>query len=88
MPFLQCYDSADAEAGGERNRLKTKVIYFTDADTLQMNAGEWRLDEMRGLSAVALASEGEPTLGVVTGPMADVIEQLQQKVRVVRAMQS
>jgi hypothetical protein len=88
VPFLQCYDAADAGAGGERNRLKTKVIYFTDADTLQMNAGEWRLDEVRGLSAVALASEGEPTLGVVTGPMADVVEQLQQKVRVVRAMQS
>jgi hypothetical protein len=88
VPFLQCYDAADARVGGARNRAKTKVLYLTDTDTLEANAVAWRLPEVRMLAAVGTIEDAEPTLGVVTGPLAAVEEQLQQKVRVVKAMQS
>ena len=88
MPFVQYYDAADARVGGERNIMKTKVLYYTDVDTLEVNAAAWRLDEVRTVATVGTADTAEPTLGVVTGALSHVEEQLQQKVLVVKAMQT
>ena len=76
MPFVQCYDAADARVGGERNIMKTKMLYCTDVDTLEVDAAAWRLDEVRTIATVGTADTAEPTLGVVTGALSHAEEQL------------
>ena len=88
LSFLTTFDDENPKVGAERNRLKTKVFYMTDADTLETNATPWQLDGVRALATVATIAEVEPTLGVVTGEPEAVEEQLRQKVEVVKAMQT
>ncbi len=90
-PFLGHFDVANACVDGvpvhaERNLIKSEVIYYADAATLEANAQAWELDEVRRLAQVSTADEASLTLGVTTGPSGAVREQLAQKVKVVRAM--
>ena len=88
IPYMAYFDVENPKVGAERNIPKTKVLYLADAATMEANAVEWRLDEVRAVATVMSADESEPTLGVVTGSRAAVGSQLQQKVEVVRAIQS
>ena len=86
LPYLTNFDIANPEAGAERNIVKTKVFYFTDAATLEANAVAWQIAEVRALATVETAAASEPTLGVVTGPLEAVSAQMLQKIDVVKAM--
>lgn len=52
-PNLTSSDQANARMAGERNTVKTKVLYFTDAETMARNVVSWRLDDVRSLAAAA-----------------------------------
>ncbi len=87
LPYLQCFDPVNGEVGGERNVIKTEVIYYADEATLEQHSAEWQLEEVRRLASVATAAEPGVTLGVAIGSDVAVQEQAQQKVQVIKAMQ-
>ena len=86
LPYLASFDVANPKVGGERNGLKTEVVYYVEESVLQTHAAEWRLEEVRGLASVSTAAEPGLTLGVAVGSQAAVEAQLRQKQQVVRAM--
>jgi hypothetical protein len=53
--FLASFDGSNGEVGGERNRLKTEVIYYADQSTIEANAATWRVAEVRELASVSTA---------------------------------
>ena len=79
VPLLARFDAANLLAGAGRNCQKTEVIYF---------AQDWQVDEVRRQAEVRTAEQGGLTLGVATGPLEVVKAQMEQKIDVVRAMQS
>ena len=85
--MLECHDRADGDCGGQRNRSKSEVLYYVDDATLERHAREWQLAAVRELADVSTAAEPGLTLGVATGRIAAVEEQLDRKAKVVRAMQ-
>ena len=87
LPHPQCFDPANGAVGRERNRQKTGVIYYADAATVEAHAAEWQVAAVRELATVTTAAEPGLTLGVATGSQDAVEEQLQQKVKVAKAMQ-
>jgi broad specificity phosphatase PhoE len=86
-PYLTSFDTVNPRVGAVRNRAKTEVIYYADTATLEANAAEWRVAEVEELATVSTAEVAVPTLGVATGSLAAVEQQLQQKIKVVKAMQ-
>jgi len=86
MPYFEAFDAANVAIGATRNRQKTEVSYFATADVMFQNAQLWRLEEVRSMASVSLASEGCKTLGVAVGPPEAVAEQLDEKAKVVKAM--
>ena len=87
VPYLQAFDRVNPQVGGERNILKTEVVYYADVAAMGQHSSMWRLDEVRQLATVVMASEPGITLGVATGTAEAVGSQVRKKVQVVRAMQ-
>ena len=87
MPYLECFDRANPKVGADRNRKKTEVIYYATEEEMRNHRETWQLGRVEREAAVSSAACGSLTLGVATGPSSSVDEQLQTKVRVVRAMQ-
>jgi hypothetical protein len=88
LPFLECFDVANAGPGAVRNTAKTEVIFYVDEVTLAARTTEWHIDAIRGLAKVMTADAPVPTLGVTTGAQAAIEAQLAQKAEVVKAIQS
>ena len=53
-----------------------------------LNEARWNLNRVRQLAAVSGAAHPGLTLGVMTGPVADLAGQVQDKLKVVTAMRS
>ena len=85
--LIQHYDPADAEVGGKRNIPKSEVLYYATAAELEEHEAEWQVDTVRTLASVRTANDSGMTLGVVTGSLAKIEEQLERKADVIRAMQ-
>ena len=85
LSLLSCFDSDNSAVGAERNPLKTKIIYITDAATLESKSAAWSVEEVRRFAAVCTADENdELTLGLATGRFSTTEEQLRQKATVVK----
>ena len=84
--YLRHFDEANPQVGGDRNRVKTEVIYYADQATLEAHDVEWQLDAVRELATVETAAAPGTTLGVATGSAASVGAQLHRKVQVIKAM--
>ena len=62
------------------------MFCLTDSTTFEADAAACQLAEFRVLATVSTADVAEPTLGVVTGSLEKVEEQLRYKVDVMKAM--
>ena len=85
-PFLIAFDRVNPVVGAERSCSKTEVTYYCTEEELEVNAGPWRLGDIRSMASVGTAAKGSVTLGVATGPDEFVEEQMQQKIQVLKAM--
>jgi hypothetical protein len=87
LPYLPQFKVVNPEARATRSRKKTEVTYYTTEAELAANSDTWGVEAVRCLATVSTASAAGPTLGVATGGLDTVKEQLVQKVKVVKAMQ-
>ena len=84
LPYLQAFDTANAEIGAERNPQKTEVIHYVkDLDAAHL---EWRVNDVRPSAFVSTTAHGNVTLGVAVGPRQFVADQLLVKTDAIRAM--
>ena len=88
VAYLEAFDEANKKVGASRNILKTEVIYYASPDEMLSNEAKWNLSRVRQLAAVSDAAHPGLILGVVTGPVADLAGQVQDKLKVVTAMRS
>jgi len=84
--YLQAFDEANARIGAVRNPKKTEVMYYTTPEILDQESAAWQTGLGKEKATILFASEGTLTLGVATGPRDVIIEQLDRKTRVVKAM--
>ena len=81
--YLCSYDRQDAAVGGVRNRTKSEVIQYVNAEELEAHAEEWQVEAVRALATVSTAVESGLTLGIATGSIDAIERQLQQKVSLI-----
>ena len=79
LPMLRLFDTAGAARGAYRNRDKTEVILYATDVEVKRNAAAWHLEELGRECRLIDPAEGVVTLGVVTGPVEQVVEQLREK---------
>ena len=75
---------ANARVGAERNPHKTEVIHHVE----DLNAAPpgWKVDDVKKMAAVSIATGGSTILGVAVGPQEFIADQLLAKADVIRAM--
>ena len=86
--LVEAFDEANKKVGATRNIFKTEVIYSESPTEMLLHETSWNLARVRKLATVTDASYPGLTLGVVTGPIKDVTEQVQDKFKVVISMRS
>ena len=84
LPFLQELDVANARVGGERNPLKTEVIYCVN--DLDAATPEWKIGDVRSLAKTPAFTAGSIAFGIAVGSPQFIMHQLLSKADVIRAM--
>ena len=75
-----------AEQGGKRNKEKTIVTLYADAQTAVAKQEEWKLSELGKICTVAHMADRGKTLGVALGSRRIRADEFRKKTKVVRAM--
>ena len=86
--FLEAFDEANEKYRATMNIAQTEVIYYASPAEMFRNEASWNLARVRQLATVTDASHPGLTLGVDTKPTEDLAGQVQDKLKVVKAMRS
>ena len=86
LRYLKAFDEHNKGVGAARNRKKTELVYYCTQEELDTAPASWCLDELKEEAVIMRADDGPLTLGVVTGSIGTIREQISRKAKVVAAM--